>query len=80
MAVQAKMYLESVTAHKWGTTVKFRVVTRGEENKEWSAATPTGELSLGIKNALALADFGLDALADEAEYIVTIERAPKPAE
>ena len=78
MAVQAKMYLESVTAHKWGTSVKFRVVTRGDENKAWANATPTGDMTLGIKNELALADFGLDALADEAEYLVTIERVPTP--
>lgn len=76
MAVRAKMYLEKIGTTKWGTTADFRVVTRGEDNKEWSAATPTGSMSLGIANPAAAAEFGITEVQEGAEYLITIERVP----
>ena len=37
---------------------------RGEDNKKWAAATPSGEMKLSIKNELAL-DFFRDMLGKE---------------
>lgn len=55
--VRAKMYLEELRHTTYGGGVTLRVVTRGEDNKVWSAATPSGEMKLSIKNELALEFF-----------------------
>lgn len=75
MGVRAKMYCEEVAKTTFGGRVKLRVVTRGEDNKEWSAATPVGELSLSIKNELAVEFFD-----PSEEYFIDITRAPKGEE
>lgn len=55
--VRAKMYVESVTARQWGTSIRLQVVSRGEDNKEWSAASPAGTLEMTIKNEAASDQF-----------------------
>lgn len=58
MAVQAKFYVSSIELFTWGTTVKMSVVTKGsEENKEFWAATPSGTITMNIKNEYAAAHF-----------------------
>lgn len=56
--VRAKFYVHAVEITTYGTIVKMRPVTRGEDNKEWSAATPSGELSMTISNEVAAESFG----------------------
>lgn len=74
--VRAKFYVYAVELTTWGSAnVKLRVVSRGEDNKQWSAATPTGEITMGIKNALAAERF-----APGQEWYVDFTPAPKDQE
>lgn len=75
MAVTARMYVREITqyAHAPGSkNVQMVVVSRGVENKEWAAATPTGSAVLGISNQGAADQFLLGE-----EYLVTFEHSPK---
>ena len=55
MAVQAKFYVAETTkfSNEWGKVV-LRPVTRGEANKDWAAATPSGTIEMSITNPPAL--------------------------
>ncbi len=76
MTVRAKLYLESIEHRTWGTKACFRVVSpRGDDNKEWAAATPAGEMWLTIKNEKAAAAFTLDQLGQE--FFVDITPVPE---
>lgn len=55
--VRAKFYVVEVGKTTNGGKVVMRPVTRGEDNKKWSAYTPSGELVMTIKNELAFAHF-----------------------
>lgn len=71
-AVRAKMYVSKTERHAYdpsATKITMQVVSRGDENKAWAAATPTGTLELSIKNPIAAA-----ALADQLgqEFYVDI--------
>lgn len=61
-------------------SVVLRVVTKGEQNKTWAAATPSGELKLSIKNPAATGIFRSSEQASgidlNAEYEVVITRLP----
>lgn len=72
--VRAKFYVSEIAFRQWGTEVKMAAVTRGEDNKEWSAATPAGNLSLTIKNELAVAQF-----APGQEWFLDMIPVPKDA-
>lgn len=39
------------------TTVTLQVVSRGEHNKNWAAATPSGQITMMIKNESAASWF-----------------------
>lgn len=69
--VRAKFYVSGVKLTTWGTTVELNPVTRGEDNKTWSAATPTGSITMGIKNEVAAERF-----APGQEWFVTFSPAP----
>lgn len=71
MSVRAKFYVESVTKRTWADSVRLQVVTRGEDNKVWSAATPTGHIEMNIKNDAAAEQF-----VPGREYFVTFEEVP----
>lgn len=62
--VRAKMFLSELRYNSYGGGVTLQVVTRGEDNKQWAAATPSGEMKLSIKNELAL-DFFQGMLGKE---------------
>jgi len=60
MAVVAKFYVQSVELFTWGTTVKMNVVTKAggdPENAEFWAATPSGSITMNLKNEFAAAHF-----------------------
>ena len=57
MGVRAKMFVQEIARTTWGGRVKLQVVTRGEDNKEWASATPSGECVLTIRNEIALEVF-----------------------
>lgn len=72
MTVKAKFFCEYVKEMTWGSEVALRAVTRGEDNKEWSSATPTGTFVMGIKNEVAAAQFKAGK-----EYLIDINEVPE---
>jgi hypothetical protein len=73
--VQARFYVsgyERNAYNKDATTVKLQAVCRGEHNKEWAAATPSGQIQMTINNESAAAWF-ISQLGDE--IAVTFEPA-----
>lgn len=71
--VRAKMYVNEVTYHQYGVRVVLRVVSRGEDNKKWAAASPDGSLTILIKNEAAS-----DQFAPDQEWYV--DMTPVPAD
>ena len=55
--VRAKFYVRSVTRYNSGGSVELQAVVRGNENKSWSSATPSGQLTMSILNESALKVF-----------------------
>jgi len=76
MAVRAKFKVQRIERWKWSknqevqSIVLLPVVSGSEENQQFYAATPSGEIKLGTVNADAAAQFELDA-----EFYVTFEKA-----
>lgn len=71
--VKAKFYVREITEYAWNKGARQIVlapVSRGEENKEWAAATPSGEIKLTINNELAATQFEIGK-----EYSITFEPA-----
>lgn len=78
--IAARFYVAEVTRQAYGTgktdTAVGRVVMRavsrgGEDNKQWSSATPSGEFSMTVTNPDALAAFN-DLLGEDVA--ITIQR------
>lgn len=77
-AVEARFYISGYERNSYNpdaTTVKLQAVSRGEHNKTWASATPSGQISMTINNASA-ADWFVDKLGSE----VSVHFAPAPAE
>lgn len=55
--VRAKFYVSGISLQTWGTSIEMQPVTRGEDNKEWSAATPSGNLKMTVANERAAEQF-----------------------
>lgn len=55
--VRAKLYVRGIDIQSWGTKITLAPVTRGEDNKEWSAATPSGEFWMMVANQKAADQF-----------------------
>ncbi len=69
MAVIARFYIAEVTRFAYqpdNRIVKLRPSTKGEANKAWAAATPSGELSMTIGNPKA-AEWFSDRLGQDVE-------------
>jgi hypothetical protein len=66
-AVQARFYVAGYERTSWGpnvTIVKMQAVSRGEHNKNWAAATPSGQIQMTIRNESAAGWF-VDRLGKE---------------
>lgn len=70
--VRAKMFVAEIAKTTWGGRVKLQVVTRGEDNKAWASATPSGEINLTIRNELAIEVFDVGR-----EYFVDFVPVPE---
>jgi hypothetical protein len=76
MSVRAKFKVQRIERWLWSpgkevqTIVLLPVVSGSEENHEFYAATPSGEIKLGTVNADAAAQFELNG-----EYYVTFDKA-----
>lgn len=78
MQVLARFYVAEIIQRSYdrgARTVKLQAVSRGTENKEWAAATPSGNIEMVINNAAAASQFELGR-----EYLITFELAPNPAD
>lgn len=73
--VRAKFYVTEVGRTGYAGKVVLAAVTRGEDNKVWSQATPSGGITLSIKNELAFEQFDVGD-----EFFVDFTRAPKGEE
>lgn len=79
MTVRAKFWVEGIHhAHTSSPDYVFATVTLkpvfDDANKEWSKATPQGEIKMSITNPGAVEQFALGE-----QYIVTFELTPKAA-
>lgn len=75
MSVRAKFFVQEVAKTTYGGRVRLQAVCRGEDNKVWAAATPSGSIEMAIRNESALAQF---EPGDELYVDFTV--APKGAE
>lgn len=57
VTVRAKFFVQEVAKTTYGGRVRLQAVCRGEDNKVWAAATPTGSIEMTIRNDGALAQF-----------------------
>jgi hypothetical protein len=80
MSVRAKFYVNSITPTVGDNptaparVLSFGAVCRGASNREWSSATPSGSLTMTVRNDAAIAQFEVGK-----EYYLTFEPAePKP--
>jgi hypothetical protein len=76
MTVRAKFFVQEIAQTTWGGRVKLQVVSRGNDNKEWASATPSGSIEMTIRNDLALDQF----IAPGEEFFVDFTPAPKGQE
>lgn len=58
MSVIARFYIAEITKSAYGLSepsrkVTLRAATRGEENKSWAQATPSGTIEMLINNGAA---------------------------
>lgn len=78
MAVVAKFYIAELKRASFDPeqlTVVMQAVTRGEENKEWSKYTPSGNITMVVKNEAVKAEWN-ERLGQE--FLVTFEPIVKP--
>lgn len=76
---RARFYIESTRRMKWGTEVTLRAVSKGEHNKHWAAATPSGVLTMTISNELADRVFPGEAIDEGREFYLDLSEAePEP--
>lgn len=54
MGVRAKFFVHETRQNTYGGGVTLNVVCRGEDNKQWASATPSGQITMTIRNELAL--------------------------
>lgn len=73
--VRAKFFVTEVGRTHYGGKVVLTAVTRGEDNKVWASATPSGQITMTIRNELAIDFFDVDE-----EYFVDFTLAPKGEE
>lgn len=60
MSVRGKFFIQSVklvAGTNGGGSVELNVVSRGAENASWSAATPSGAITMHVSNPSAFAFF-----------------------
>lgn len=71
--VQARFYVagyERFSYDAGSTLVKLQAVSRGEHNRDWAAATPSGQVTMTIKSASAASWF-TERLGKEVSVVFT---------
>jgi hypothetical protein len=77
MAVSGKFYVTRLEQTDYGTQVYLGAVCRGSQNKAWAQATPSGNITMNIRNEVASEQF---VLHEEYEVIFTHVAKPKPGD
>jgi hypothetical protein len=75
MAVIAKFYVSEMTKRAYNpthVTVKMSPVVRGDQNAQWAASTPSGDITLQLNNPRAAAAFDA-AMQAKAECLITFD-------
>lgn len=80
MAVVARFFCAVITTSKWSPTseqteVTLQAATRGQENKAWASATPSGKVTMTINNEAA-GQWFRDRLGKD--IAITFDDAPEP--
>ena len=76
MSVRGKFFIKTCSAHAVGNgSVELAAATRGSENKQWAAASPSGSISLAINNKPAW-DFFMDNVGREVYVDFTLAADP----
>lgn len=75
MTVRAKFFVSEVAKTTYGGRIRLQVVSRGQDNKEWASATPSGHIEMTIRNDHAIAQF-----EPGDEFYVDFTSAPKGEE
>lgn len=78
MAVKARFFVASTQRFSYNRdaiTVRLQAVSRGEENKEWASATPSGTVEMSITKGPA-ADWFANRLGEEV--VLTFEDGGEP--
>lgn len=58
--ITARFYVTSITRNAYNpahAAITLKPAYRGEENKAWAEATPSGEITLQVNNPAAVAQF-----------------------
>lgn len=83
MSVVARFYVSEVlvTAHapQGAAQVKLQAVSRGDQNKQWASATPSGEIKMTINNEPA-ATYFRENLGKDVEVLFTVVPVAVPAD
>ena len=70
--VRGKFFIQTVSAYAAGNgEVIMKPATRGAENADWAAATPSGEYKMTINNPTAF-DFFRDNLSQEVYIDISL--------
>lgn len=68
MPIAARFYVAKITTSAYGpkgaAAVELQAVSRGDQNKDWASATPSGTITMQINNAPA-AQWFADRLGDD---------------
>lgn len=78
MPVTARFYVSEMTRRAYNpghAQIKLQPAYRGEENKAWSEATPSGSIELNVTNAAAVERFNAWMLAGQDLHL-TFEPVP----
>ena len=70
--VRAKFWVTEIKQTTFGGSVSLSAVCRGEDNKVWASATPSGSITMSILNNSALSAF-----VPGDEFFVDFTPAPK---
>lgn len=75
MTVRAKFFVTEIARTTYGGRIILSAVCRGEDNKAWASATPSGQITMTIRNEVAVEQFDVGE-----EYFVDFTPAPKGEE
>jgi len=83
MGVEARFWVDEITTRAYNpdhTSVTLRAAGRGEGNKSWAQATPTGTIEMTITNPAAAQFFKDNQGKDVAITFTPVDMEPKSSQ